>query len=643
MWLILVMQAGVVLCAESAGAGLATDAQEQPPPKKVLTLGVFNYLGDEQTYAKYAPIVDYLNRKLVEEHVKLEVLSHDELNQRIAEGTLDLATTNPTHFLHLCKLGHVAGVIASLVNENGDLYLPYLAGVIIALNQREDIKKLRDVRGKRIATPGTHLLGGYQTQVFELAQAGVQVPGDIAALLVVDTHQNVVRAVLDGSADVGFLRSGILEMMEDAGALVPGDFRIVNAQTADDFPFKHSTRLYPEWPVFNMPHVDERAVRHFASALFSLESDDPAAKQAGIYGYSVPRDYIQVEELSRTLRLPPFEKAPAFTLWDAAMRWKYPVLAAVLAVFLIVFLSVRLWVVWRRERQARQFSQLVLSSLAQGVYQIDTLGLCRFINPSALDILRIEMQDVLGQSPHELFHHHDGRGATYPSEECPTSKTLRDGLVRRSEEWFTRSNGELFLTDMLVAPMLDGRGIVGAVVIFEDISERKKMEEQLLELATTDALTGLHNRRYFFSRLAESVARFKRFAEHACVIMLDCDHFKQVNDRYGHAVGDEVLRGLATIMKQNMRQTDVIGRLGGEEFAVLLNDADQDDAVEWAERLRRLVAAREYCADGQHFVVTISLGCTQLNGSDDENSVLARADRALYQAKQNGRNRVESA
>ncbi|MEW5837469.1 MAG: diguanylate cyclase [Pseudomonadota bacterium] len=642
MWLIFAMQAGVAFCAESAGAGVAVDIEERQLAKRTLTLGVFNYLGDEQTYAKYAPIVDYLNRTLVEERIRLEVLSHDEMNQRIAEGALDLATTNPTHFLHLRKLGCVDGVIASLVNEHGGLYIPYLAGIIIVLNPREDIKTLNDVRGKRIATPGTHLLGGYQTQVFELAQAGVQIPRDIAALRVVDTHQGVVRAVLDGSVDVGFLRSGILEMMEDAGELLPGDFRVINAQTADNFPYRHSTRLYPEWPVFSMPHVNEHAVRHFASALFALEADDPAAKQAGIYGYSVPRDYIQVEELSRTLRLPPFEKAPAFTLRDVAVRWKYPVLAALLAAILIAFLSLRLWVVWRRERQARQFNQLVLSSLAQGVYQIDTLGLCRFINPSALNILRIKAQDALGRSPHLLFHHHDARGAAYPSEECPSSKTLVDGLVRRNEEWFIRSDGELFLTDMLVAPMLDGRNIVGAVVIFEDISERKKLEQQLLELATTDALTGLHNRRYFLSRLTEGVARVRRFAEHVCVIMLDCDHFKQVNDSHGHAVGDEVLQGVADILRQNMRQTDVIGRLGGEEFAVLLNDACLESALEWTERVRTLVAAREYLAGDERFVVTISLGCTALRADDDENSVLVRADQALYLAKQNGRNRVES-
>ena len=123
--------------------------------------------------------------------------------------------------------------------------------------------------------------------------------------------------------------------------------------------------------------------------------------------------------------------------------------------------------------------------------------------------------------------------------------------------------------------------------------------------------------------------------------MLDCDHFKLVNDHYGHAVGDEVLRGLAVIMRQNMRQTDVLGRLGGEEFAILLNDASLESALEWAERLRLLAESHEYHSGEASFIVTISLGCTQISADDDENSVLLRADRALYQAKERGRNRVE--
>lgn len=629
----------------SVGVGVAQDlpsAVAESSPKQTLKFGVFNYLGDAQTYAKYAPIVDYLNHALVHEHIELEVLSHDEMDRRIAEGTLDLATTNPTHFLHIRRSNHVDGVMASLVSVQDGVYLPYLAGVILVLNQREDIRSLSDIRGKRIATPGGHLLGGYQTQVFELLQEGIQVPRDVAEVRAVGTHQDVVRAVLDGSVDVGFLRSGILEMMEASGALLPGDVRVINPQTTANFPYQHSTRLYPEWPVFSMPHVNEHAVRHVASALFSLESDNPAAKQAEIYGYSVPRDYLQVEELSRTLRLPPFNQTPEFTALDVLVRWKYGLIGTSVALLIIFFLSFRLLVVWRREHDLRQFNQLVLTSLGQGVYNVDLQCCCRFINPSALEILEITEHEVLGQSPHMLFQHHDADGNPITYQDGTVWKTLQDGRVRKSEEWFIRSNGVGFSAEVLVTPMMKGNDIVGAAVIFSDITERKHMEAQLIELATTDALTGLSNRRFFLSKLIDEVVRVKRFASPACVVMLDCDYFKQVNDRYGHAVGDEVLCGLAEIMRSNLRQTDDVGRLGGEEFAVLLKETALDAAMLWAERVRAAVAERLYHAAGKDFVVTVSLGCALIQADDDENSVLARADQALYQAKQNGRNRVES-
>ena len=629
----------LVRAEEQALAGVVS-GQEQ---KQYLTLGIFNYLGDEATRAQYMPIVDYLNRTLTHEHIQLEVLSQAQIDARLDAGTLDFITTNPTHYLRLRQSDKVTGVMASLIESHQGRPAPCIAGVIFTRADRPDLQTLADVRGQMVAAPSVENFGAFRTQQYELLHVGIRLPQDVKAVHELKTHEAVVQAVLQHKADVGFVRAGALENMEAGGQIPVGVLRVLNAKTHSRCLYAHSTPTYPGWPWLALSQVPERTVARVAAALFALESNDPAALQAGIYGYSVPRDYVRVENLSRALRLPPYEHAPAFTVWDALWRWKFELFAALLAAGVILVLSIRLHAAWRREQQARQFNQRVLSSLAQGVYQIDTDGLCHFISPSALNILRIQASDVLGQSPHELFHHHDADGEVYDPADCPTHKTLSDGQVRRSEEWFIRSDGERFLTDMLVAPMLDDSTVVGAVVIFEDISERKRMEAQLLDLATTDGLTGLHNRRYFLGRLEEGVARSKRFGETGCVIMLDCDHFKNVNDRYGHAVGDEVLQGLAGVLRQNMRQTDVVGRIGGEEFAVLLNDARLESALEWAERVRAAVAERYYHAAGENFVVTVSMGCASIRADDDENSVLLRADQALYQAKQRGRNRVEMA
>ena len=175
-----------------------------------------------------------------------------------------------------------------------------------------------------------------------------------------------------------------------------------------------------------------------------------------------------------------------------------------------------------------------------------------------------------------------------------------------------------------------------------DFAESKRLEAELVALATTDFLTGLSNRRQFMTRMEEELARLKRFdLEHACVLMLDLDHFKAVNDQYGHAAGDTVLRHFAGILGDGLREIDTGGRLGGEEFGILLIGADLEDARTYAERLRGQVAASPARHEGQPISVTVSIGITALTAQDSQGeSALKRADAALYQAKREGRNRV---
>ncbi len=162
-------------------------------------------------------------------------------------------------------------------------------------------------------------------------------------------------------------------------------------------------------------------------------------------------------------------------------------------------------------------------------------------------------------------------------------------------------------------------------------------------LAATDSLTKLANRRYFHGQLKQEWARLQRSGGPAALLMLDLDHFKQVNDSYSHAAGDAVLRRFAELVSASLRKTDQAGRLGGEEFAILLPGADHAGALEFAERLRARVAADEIAYDDRELRITVSIGVAELAKSDATAEVaLARADAALYRAKANGRNRVET-
>jgi len=167
-------------------------------------------------------------------------------------------------------------------------------------------------------------------------------------------------------------------------------------------------------------------------------------------------------------------------------------------------------------------------------------------------------------------------------------------------------------------------------------------EGELRRLAATDVLTGLANRRDFMARGTDEILRARRYHSHVCVLMMDIDHFKKVNDTWGHAVGDDVIRQVARITRDVCRVVDVVGRIGGEEFAVLLPQTDTEGALIVAERLRESVAGSAVpLASGETLSVSISIGVAAMTqGDDDLSHLLARADAALYEAKQLGRNCV---
>lgn len=175
-----------------------------------------------------------------------------------------------------------------------------------------------------------------------------------------------------------------------------------------------------------------------------------------------------------------------------------------------------------------------------------------------------------------------------------------------------------------------------------DITERKRLEAELKALAHMDALTGLPNRRQFMARMAEELQRVQRkMTQSACVLMLDIDHFKQINDTYGHAGGDVALQHFSRLMRAELRSIDSCGRLGGEEFAILLPGASLVEAQRIAERLRAKLADSTLDMDGKSVALTASIGIAALHPTDvNPDAVLQRADRALYQAKAEGRNRV---
>ncbi len=219
-------------------------------------------------------------------------------------------------------------------------------------------------------------------------------------------------------------------------------------------------------------------------------------------------------------------------------------------------------------------------------------------------------------------------GETSPLDQVAMRCIHKDGAVR----WIEQRS----------APVFDAAGrLIALEGIIRDITERKQLEDQLRQQAATDELTGLWNRRHFMQAGRQELERARRYGQPLSLLMIDANHFKRVNDLHGHAVGDETLRQLARMIREAVREVDIPGRLGGEEFAVLLPNTDLDSAGAFAERLRRTIEQNAPASSDPIPPITVSIGVAAYHPTLDSFDELLRiADDALYRAKANGRNCV---
>jgi diguanylate cyclase (GGDEF)-like protein len=208
-------------------------------------------------------------------------------------------------------------------------------------------------------------------------------------------------------------------------------------------------------------------------------------------------------------------------------------------------------------------------------------------------------------------------------------------------DWETIIAGAPPFPALVSARRVDVRGDSALLIWLHDHSQRKRLELELQRLATTDALTGLANRRAFFDRGQPALEAARRYGHQVSMLMIDVDHFKAVNDRHGHSTGDAMLRLLADRLREVLRQADLIARIGGEEFAALMPETDLDAAMQVAERLREMCdgLAPDASVDT---AISVSVGVAQWRAGESLDHLLERSDAALYRAKRAGRNRVET-
>lgn len=289
--------------------------------------------------------------------------------------------------------------------------------------------------------------------------------------------------------------------------------------------------------------------------------------------------------------------------------------------------------------ESRSLLQRIYDTSGVAIFLVDRSGRITHANRSMAEMFARPLESLVGAEYMELVH---------PDEAAQARRamlTLMEGKISSVdvERLYHRADGTPFWGNLRGQPIFDAEGSsVGLVGVIANIDDRRRLQGELEWQARTDALTGVHNRRHFLELAEAELARAKRYGTPLAVLMLDVDEFKCINDTHGHAVGDEVLRQLAEICRKTLREMDAIGRMGGEEFAVMLPETDTVQAHEAAERLRSTIAAAKVALpQGLPLKFTVSIGISGLQGRDDNlDTLLSEADTALYTAKRTGRNRV---
>jgi diguanylate cyclase (GGDEF)-like protein/PAS domain S-box-containing protein len=290
------------------------------------------------------------------------------------------------------------------------------------------------------------------------------------------------------------------------------------------------------------------------------------------------------------------------------------------------------------------FYKTLLDNLYDGVYFVDKDRRITYWNKGAEGITGYPASDVVGKHcSDDILVHVDREGNNLCLGMCPLGDTISDGNARSSDVYLQHKDGHRVHVFVRVAPIRDESGkIAGGVEIFTDNTPAAEALERFAELerlAFLDPLTGLANRRYAEITLNARLEELQRYGWRFGVIFIDIDHFKDVNDRYGHNAGDEVLKMVAKTLQNSVRSFDVVSRWGGEEYVAVIAHVEGDELVATANRCRALVEQSSLHA-ATPVSVTISLGATLALQDDTAASLIKRADGLMYKSKAAGRNVV---
>jgi phosphate/phosphite/phosphonate ABC transporter binding protein len=338
----------------------------------MVKIGVLAYRGKDQATRMWSPTAFYLSRHIPGHTFTIVPLDFHEMGPAVGSGAVDFVVTNTSFYVEL-ESQYGVSRIATMQNKQNSSFYTLFGGVIFCRADRQDIHDLRDLKRKKFVAVEETSLGGWQAAWREFKAAGIDPYRDFSELAFANTHDAVVYAVRDGTADAGTVRTDTLERMQDAGLIDISIFRILNQQHEKDFHFALSTRLYPEWPFAKIKDTSDDLAQDVVIALLQLRPGDPAAKAAHITSWTIPLNYQPVHDLLKELRLGPYRDYGKMTLsgvvrvyWPWIVLSSLALLSAIMIAGYVISLNHRLSTVQLKlQKHQEDLEAMVLERTAQ--------------------------------------------------------------------------------------------------------------------------------------------------------------------------------------------------------------------------------------------------------------------------------------
>ena len=639
-------------CLLAAGSALAASS---------VRIGVLAFQAKSETLAQWTSTAQWLSQQLPQYRFEVMPLSYEELDAAVDAGSIDFVFTNPEHYIVLRNRHQLRPMVTLNMLLDGRVVDQF--GSVIFTRADSGISTLEAVRGKRVAAVSVNSLGGFLMAADIFLHAGLKLldSAEVEMLYLGLPQTQIVQAVIEGKADVGIVRTGVVESLRAQGKIDLNQLRVLNAQTTADFPQLLSTDLYPEWPWTALRHTSKALVKATTLALLQIPVDSEAARSGRYQGFSTPSNYTVIEDLMRRVNVyPGMRERP---VWQALWQ-DHPtkILLLTSALLLIgVTMAVYFWRSNRRLRELTRATHEAQASLEVAAAAFDSqVGLVVTDEMARIKLANKAMSALLGFLPHDLT----GQLTQLLRSDALPEFTMRK--VWQELQQHGRWQGELICRHRngrdvpcmvtISAIRNPGTGLSGYVGSFTDITDRKRAESHIRELAYFDPLTQLPNRRMFLEALQTAMNNALLEGTLAGVMFIDLDFFKNLNDSHGHSVGDQLLSRIAQRLTLIIGEHDMAARLGGDEFVVMLTGLDTSESVAMEQTLAMAQAVHQAllspfeldtASDFGDHAQTLRYTCSGSIGvalfgllEEPLTEVLKRADVAMYKAKHDGRNLI---